>query len=187
MIRKQVVGWMVVGVLVLLLLIPAQAKAAYEFYVTIEGEKQGKFRGESIRKGMEGTIPGVRFQYSAFIQPDPQSGLASGKRQHQPVVITKLWGISSPPIFQAMVTGERLKVRIKFLQTDRAGKEYVFQTIQLENAVIVSVRQYANVANPGEPAYPVGLEDISFTFQKIKITNEEIGKEAEDTVIAVKR
>jgi hypothetical protein len=61
MMWKQAVGWMVVGVLVLLLSIPAQAYAAYEFYVSIEGVKQGRFKGESMRKGMEGKIPGIGF------------------------------------------------------------------------------------------------------------------------------
>jgi type VI secretion system secreted protein Hcp len=179
--RKQAGGWIVVGVLALLLLIPAQAKAAYEFYVTIDGERQGRFKGESMRKGMEGKIPGVRFQYSAHIPRDPQSGLASGKRLHQPVVITKQWGTSSPQIFLALTTGEHLKsVVIEFVRTNPGGKEYIFQIIRLSDAVVASFRQYANVANPGEPAYPLGLEDFSFTFKKIEIINTDAKTQAMD-------
>ena len=174
MMRKQAVGWMVVGVVALLLSIPVQAYAAYEFYVTIEGVKQGRFKGESLRKGMEGKIPGMRFQYSVTSPRDPQSGLPTGKRLHQPVVITKQWGVSSPQTFQAHVTNEALKsVVIEFVRINPKGQEYVFQMIRLTNAAIISIRQYANVANPGEPVYPLGLEDIAFVFQKIEIFNQD--------------
>ena len=174
MMRKQAVGWMVLGVLALLLWIPAQADAAYEFYVTIEGTKQGKFKGESMRKGLEGEIPGVRFQYTVASPRDIASGQASGKRQHQPIVITKQWGISSPQIFQACVTNEVLKsVVIEFVRTNPQAQEYIFQIIRLTNSTITQIRQYANVANPVEPAYPVGLEDIAFIFQKIEIFNQD--------------
>ena len=185
MMRKQAVGWMVVGVVALLLSIPAQAYAAYEFYVTIEGVKQGKFKGESLRKGMEGKIPGVRFQYSVISPRDPQSGLASGKRQHQPVVITKQWGVSSPQIFQALATNEGLKsVVIEFVRVNPKGQEYVFQIVRLTNAAITSIRQYANVANAGEPVYPVGLEDVAFVFQKIEIINQDGKTQAMDDWMA---
>lgn len=181
--RKQAVGWIVVALLALLLWIPAQAKAAYEFYVTIEGTKQGKFKGESPRAAsvpsFRDKIPGVRFQYSVLSARAAATGQASGKRQHLPVVITKPWGISSPQIFQACVTNELLKsVVIEFVRTNPNGEEYIFQTIRLTNAAIVSIRQYVNVANPGEPRAATDtheLEDISFTFQRIEIFNQ-LGK-----------
>jgi type VI secretion system secreted protein Hcp len=186
--RKQAVGWMAAGVLVLLLWIPAQAKAAYEFYVYIEGTKQGRFKGDAIftakgpqDKVRQERITGVRFQYSVLSPRDVATGQASGRRTHQPIVITKPWGISSPQIFQACVTNEVLKsVLIEFWRTNPNGEGYLYQTIRLTNSTVASIRQYANVANPGEPAYPLGLEDISFTFQKIEIFNKDGNTQAMD-------
>jgi type VI secretion system secreted protein Hcp len=104
---------------------------------------------------------------------------------HQPVVITKQWGASSPQIFQAHVTNELLKaVVIEFVRVNPKGQEYVFQMIKLTNATISSIRQYANVANAGEPVYPVGLEDIAFTFQKIEIINQDGKTQAMDDWMA---
>jgi type VI secretion system Hcp family effector len=75
------------------------------------------------------------------------------------------------------VTNELLRsVVIEFVRTNRNGEEYVFQIIRLTNATIASIRQYANVPNPGEPLAATGtheLEDISFVFQKIEIINND--------------
>lgn len=163
------------GVLVLLLSIPVHVQAAaYEFYVTIEGTKQGKFRGESMRRSGDNKMSGVRFQYEVKAPRDIATGQASGKRQHGPIIITKPWGIVSPQLFQALVTNEVLKsVFIEFMRTSPEGARYQYQTIKLTNATISSIRQYANVANPGEPVNPGELEDIAFTFQKIEITNQD--------------
>jgi type VI secretion system secreted protein Hcp len=172
---------MVVGVLALLLSIPEQAQAAYNFYVAIKGQKQGDFKGDLSQKGppekvpskipTQHKIPGVRFQYMVTSPRDLASGQATGRRQHSPVVITKEWGPSSPQIFQACVTNEVVNVVIEFVRTNPNGQLYTYQTIMLTNAAISSIRQYANVANPGESPNPLGLEDISFTFQKIEIMN----------------
>ncbi len=175
--RKQTVGWMGVGVAALLLVIVAPAQAAYEFYLSIDGTKQGKFRGESLRKGTEGKIPGLRFQYTVQSPRDMATGQASGKRQHQPVVITKRWGVSSPQIFQACVTNELLKsVVLEFVRTNPNGQEYIYHVIRLTNATISSIRQYANMLNANELPTIGGqhdLEDVSFTFQKIEIFNND--------------
>jgi type VI secretion system secreted protein Hcp len=182
--KKLLVALAMVGVLALLLSIPAQAQAAYEFYVTIQGEKQGKFKGESLRKGAEDKIPGVRFQYAVTIPTDPQSGLASGTRRHQPVVITKQWGVSSPQFFHACVTGEHLKsVVIEFVRTNPQGAEYIYQVIRLTDAVIISIRQYANMLNLSDPLTTTRspeLEDITFNFKKIEILNKDANTAATD-------
>jgi hypothetical protein len=83
--RKLLVALAIVGVLALLLSIPAQAQAPYEFYLTIQGEKQGNFRGESLRKGTEGKIPGVRFQYAVTIPTDPNQAWPAGSADTSPL------------------------------------------------------------------------------------------------------
>ena len=182
--KRQKVSWIVLSVLVLLMFVPVQVYAAYEFYVTIEGTKQGKFKGESTRKGSENKIAGVRFLYEVKAATD-QRGMATGKRQHAPLIVTKEWGAASPQIFQALATNEALKsVFIEFVRTDPNGQVYVFQTIRLTNALINSIKLYTSVADSStstaktQAAYDTHeMEDISFTFQRIEITNVQ-GKTA---------
>ncbi len=130
---------------------------AYEFYISIEGQKQGKFKGESGRGAPngEGTdngrglgrnkIAGVRFVSEASSPRDVATGQASGKRIHKPILVTKEWGAASPQLFQALVTNENL--------TDTTGDPYDAHE----------------------------LEDVSFVFQKIEVENKEGKTQAVDS------
>ncbi len=103
-----------------------EAMAAYEFYVTIEGTKQGTFRGESTREAFRNKIPGISYQFSVKIPRDLATGMTSGKRVYQPVTFTKLWGAASPQIWQAAATNEVLKtVLFEFVNTNPNGEEQV--------------------------------------------------------------
>lgn len=150
---------------------------AYEFYVSIEGTKQGKFKGESVRDAHKAKFAAIGFNYEVISPRDLASGQASGKRQHKPIVVTKEWGASSPQIFQALTTNEVLKsVLFEFIRTTAEGAEEIHHTIKLTNATINSLKQYIQTAAKHEDAYDVHeLEDVAFTFQKIEIDNK-LGK-----------
>jgi len=51
--------------------------------------------------------------------------------------------------------------------------EQVFQTVTLTNATISTFKQYIGFPDAGEQSNPHPLEDVSFTFQKIEVTNNE--------------
>ena len=144
---------------------------AYEFYVTIEGSKSGIIKGDAVRRGHEGKIAGLAFDYEVIVEQSRSgAGQAAGKRQHSPITITKRWDVATPRLFQALVTGETLKsVLIEFEGADRkSGKKLIYHTVKLTNVSITDIFQYAD-ADTGE------LEDVSFVFRKIEIENK-IGK-----------
>jgi type VI secretion system secreted protein Hcp len=126
------------------------------FTMTIEGTKQGVF---AAAKG--GNMAGLRFGYGAKSPRDAASGQASGKRQHGPVVVTKLVGTGSPQIFQALTTNEVLKSVVVVLPGE-GGTAY---TVKLRNAFVSEIKQYTDVVN----GLAVVLEDVSFTFQRIEV------------------
>jgi type VI secretion system secreted protein Hcp len=180
--RKWLVVLATVEMLTLLLSVPAHAGSGLAFYAEVMGEKQGKIQGSCQMRGREGTIVGLRLQYTASIATDAQTGLPAGKPRHQPVVITKDLDKSSPKLMKAFVTGEHLKeVKIRFYRIDPKGKEENYRTMTLEDAVIQSVRQYANALDPNELLRSHDLEDISLTFKRIRFTWEEGGIESEAT------
>jgi type VI secretion system secreted protein Hcp len=146
---------------------------AYEFYVTIEGTKQGMFKGESTRTAHKDKIEGLAFEYEVLSPRDVATGQASGKRQHKPVVITKEWGAASPQIFTSCVTNEVLKsVLMEFYHTTPEGKEEIHHTVKLINATVSNIKQSAGLAKHEAAADIHETEEVAFTFQRIEVENK---------------
>jgi type VI secretion system secreted protein Hcp len=137
-----------------------------DIYISVEGTKQGKFKGEtSMLKGPIGQSRVLKFSYGVVSPRDVFTGQASGKRQHKAIVITKEPGAATPQFFAALVSNEMLKsIVIQFFRRNTTGANELQQTITLTNATISDFRQY--VGDDGR-----WLEDVAFVFQQIKLEN----------------
>lgn len=148
------------------------AQAAYEFYVKVEGVKQGVFKGSLA----SGKIPGLSFHYNVKSPRDSATGQASGKRTHHPVTFVKEWGASTPQFFQALTTNEVLSsVTFEFVRNDEKGNETVYHVIRLVNATVSEIDQSlgADSGRKQGGSNAPELEKISFTFQRIEIQNND--------------
>jgi type VI secretion system secreted protein Hcp len=153
---------------------------ALPFYVTIEGSRTGPFQGESTKRGQEGKLEGLAFRYGVDV-PRDASGLPTGRRQHEPVIMTKQWGAASPQIFQALVTNEVLeRVLFEFYRSSRAGAEELFHTILLTGATVAGIEQHVEPTFEPDHMRTPELEEISFTFGRIQIENRAGGRAADD-------
>jgi len=141
--------------------------------MAITGTKQGAFKGQGLVTAYASSIEIHAFQYGVQSPRDVSTGLASGKRQHSPITVTKEWGQATPQIFQALTTNEVLtSVKFQFTRTDPTGKTYVYHTITLTNATISAMTQHTDKnARHQEANDTLELEDVSFTFQAITIEN----------------
>jgi type VI secretion system secreted protein Hcp len=164
----------------------APARAANEFYVTIQGQKQGKFRGESTKRGQEGKIVGLAYEYGVKSPRDASSGQATGKRQHSPITFSKEWGATTPQLFLALVNNETLtSVTFEFVRAGaKNGTDEIFQVVKLTNAQISSIAHHARAATDGKvtAGESPGLEDVSIVFEKIEIENRPAGISASDSL-----
>lgn len=148
------------------------------FTVSIEGTKQGVFKGSAGARGLTaGKIEGVAFHYAVKSPRDAASGMASGKRMHSPVVFTKTVDASSPQLFQALATNEVLKsVVFEFHAAEGRGPEAApIYTVRLVNATVSEWKQYAGDAREGGRVTSTDgstLEDVSLHFQKIEIEHK---------------
>jgi type VI secretion system secreted protein Hcp len=164
----------------LLLMQHVKAAMAYEFYVTVDGTKQGRFKGESKREQHAHKLAGLSFSYEVSSPRDASTGQATGKRRHGPVTFTKAWGAATPQLFQALVTNEVLRsVLFEFVRSGEDGTEQIFQTIRLTNVGVAAIKQYV-VPEPSAAAAPRELEDISLAFQIIDIEHKLGGTIASD-------
>ena len=151
---------------------------ANTFYVSIEGEKQGKFKGEAaFSKLGAGKITGIAFVMETISPRDLATGQASGKRQHKPIRFTKEWGAASPQLQQALFTNETLKsVLFEFVRADVKGAEEVHYTVKLTNASVsrvVSVLDLTSKAGTRFDGHE--LEQVELTFETIQI-DDKAGK-----------
>lgn len=145
---------------------------AYEFYVSIEGTKQGKLKGESQREQHKEKIPAIGFSYEVTSARDAASGQASGKRQHGPVTFVKEWGAASPQLFQALTTNEVLKsVLFEFVGTNTNGEEDVEDTIKLTNATVSRMRRRVDVQPPGG-GEERALDEVALVFARIELESK---------------
>ena len=159
---------------------------AYEFYVTIEGTKQGRLAGESKRAVHKGKLPGIGFSYEVKSPRDTASGQASGKRQHGAVTFTKEWGAASPQLFSALVSNEVIKSALfEFVRTNEIGVEHVFHTIKLTNASVTAIHQYI-AAQEDIDLDNAELEDVALTFRGIEMTNVDAKTTASDTLVGTR-
>ena len=151
-------------------------------HLTLTGEKQGKIEGSCEMQGREGTILTYAMTHDVTIPRRPTDGLATGKRVHGALTITKEFDQSSPKLYQALCTGEHLKdVTIKWYRITKQGTEEHYFTHALEDAIIVSINPSMpnTLAASNEPFRH--MEEIAFTYKKIKWTWEPTGIESEDS------
>lgn len=153
---------------------PLLASGPVSFYVTIQGARQGNFKGQGSSAGHASQIAGVQFQMQMTVAHDAVTGKASGTHQYTQIVFTKQWDASSPQIYQAASSGELLPVvEFDFVRTGPDGREYTFETVKLTEASISGVKDYIGYPNAGSPSDSRALEEVSITFQKIEISNND--------------
>lgn len=165
------------------LLATSVAQAAPEFYVSITGAKQGPFKGEVTKKGLEGKIAGLNFDYAVMSPRDAASGMATGKRIHKPIRIKKVWGPSSTQLFTALTTNEALtSVVIDFFSIDQTGVMVLDHSFKLTNAFVTSIEH--NSETLGSFASLPPTETVEFVFQQIELLNHRAKTAAMDSMMA---
>jgi type VI secretion system secreted protein Hcp len=144
-------------------------------YMTVKGQKQGQFHAETTQNKLRDVIPILAMQMGVVAPRDVTSGMATGRRQYKPVMITKRWGAASPQALTACVTNEDLQdVTITFTQTNPMGQQYTSQTIRLTDANIIEIERFTRCQDgtlllATNNVDTLELETWSLTFRKIEV------------------
>jgi type VI secretion system secreted protein Hcp len=138
----------------------------------------GHSRVHGMKRGFTVLTP-ANLRYALISPRDAASGLASGKRQHKPITITKEVDSATPLLFNTLCNNENIYrlLNIHFAQTNPQGAEEPYFSIKLTNAMVTGVERI----RPGRKGKDTNeLEEIEFTFAKIEITWAGGGKTARD-------
>lgn len=154
---------------------------ALNAYLTLMGETQGAIEGSVTQPGREGSIMVIAVDHQVNSPRDAASGLPTGKRQHQPFVITKEVDKSSPLLANILINNENItEWRLNFWQPSATGKEVQFYTVELTNASISGIKlEMLNNKYP-ENMQHKEREKVAFTYSKITWTFQDGGIAAED-------
>ena len=156
-------------------------------YLSLEGQNQGNIEGSVAVKGHEKKILVQAADHTIEIPKSPQTGLPTGKRVHGPLTLTKEIDKASPKLFAALTSGEQMKkVKLEYYRISPKGTEEKYYTVELENAIITSIRAWTPNCLDAANKQMGHMEDVAFTYEKIKWTYEDGGIEAEDSWLSPK-
>ncbi len=156
----------------------AQGSGPITAYIKFIGQSQGPFDGAVTVKGHERQSLVIGLDYGVASPTDLSTGLASGKRQHSPFVITKEFDGASPQIFQALVDNENLPtVEVDLVRGSETFYKYVLTDAHLTNlhqsmttncvgsAPCKAVGPDGNIVGPDTP-----VESVAMVFRHIEVT-----------------
>ncbi|MDC0718404.1 type VI secretion system tube protein TssD [Nannocystis bainbridge] len=140
----------------------AEAEAALNAYLRMKGQKVGDIKGSVVKKGRENMIAILSLDHEVSMPRDAASGLATGRRQHKPLVLTMELGKATPTIQQAFLDNELLtSVELNVFGPDAKGAETLTYTVKLTNASIAAIRL---LPGPNDQV----VQEVSLTYQKIE-------------------
>ncbi|MGY3538145.1 type VI secretion system secreted protein Hcp [Bradyrhizobium sp. USDA 4515] len=159
-----------------------EANVSLEAYLTIKGKKQGDISKDASKPdsigqvakgdaGKQGKITVVSFTSRIFLPRDATSGVATGARNHQPVVFTKFFDRASPLLWQALATNEVLEdVVCEFYRTDPGGmpQPQNYFKISWKNATLVEGMAYMPLTIDPKNNFYQNMEEWSFTYKEVK-------------------
>ena len=151
-------------------------------FLTVTGNTQGAIDGSCTIKGHEDTMLIQAVEHMIEIPKSPQTGLPTGKRVHGALTLTKELDKASPKLFQALTSGEQLSsVKLSYYRISPAGKEELYYTTELKNAIITHIRTFVpNCLMPVNKTMG-HMEAVAFTYETIIDTWTPDGIEAEDS------
>ena len=141
--------------------------------------------GESTQTslGRENSIECVYFESGVITAREAGSGMATGRRQHQPLLIRKRIDKSTPLIAKALCNNEKIQAKFKFFRPSPTGDGTTqqFYTVELENGRVATQKLVnPDVIVPATATEPP-LEEVSFVFHTIEWTYTNGGISHEDT------
>lgn len=142
-------------------------------------------KGESTQTslGRADSIECVYFEGAVRTAREAGSGLATGRRQYEPLLIRKRIDKASPLLAKALCNNEVIEGVFKFFRPNPTGDGTTqqFYTIEIKKGRVASHRQWnPDTIVPASSTEPA-LEEVSFVFHTIMWTFEDGGITHQDT------
>jgi len=133
--------------------------------------------------GREDSIECLYFQASVHTAREKGSGLASGRRTHDPLMIRKRVDKASPLLAKALCQNEVIDGVFKFFRPNPTGDGTTqhFYTVEITKGRVATHRLFnPDTIDPASSTWPA-MEEVSFVFHTITWTYEDGGVTHTDT------
>jgi type VI secretion system secreted protein Hcp len=142
-------------------------------------------KGQSTQTslGRADSIECVQFESSVKTARETGSGMATGRRQHEPIHIQKRIDKSTPLIAKALTFNEVVEGVFKFFRPNPVGDGTTeqFYTIKIMKGRVSSQKHFVpETLNPASTNMPP-MEEVSFVFHSIEWTYTDGGVTHQDT------
>jgi type VI secretion system secreted protein Hcp len=142
-------------------------------------------KGESTQEslGRKDSIECVYYEQGVITAREAGSGMATGRRQYEPLLVRKRIDKSSPLLMKALVENAKMDGTFKFFRPNPKGDGTTqqFYTVDIKDGRIASVKQVVpDTIVPASSTEPP-LEEVTFVFHTIKWTYTDGGVSHEDT------
>jgi type VI secretion system secreted protein Hcp len=133
--------------------------------------------------GRENSIECVFFEAGVRTAREAGSGMATGRRQYEPMLIRKRIDKSTPLIAKALTQNEVIEAVFKFFRPNPTGDGTTeqFYTIEITGGRVASQRMWSPDTIVPASATEPPLEEVSFVFHTITWTYEDGGITHQDT------
>lgn len=142
---------------------------------------KGNSSQESL--GRKDSIECVYYEQAVKTARESGSGMATGRRQYEPLMIRKRIDKSSPLLAKALVENQRIDAKFKFFRPNPNGDGTTeqFYTVEIKGGRLASQKQIVpDTIVPATSTEPP-LEEVTIVFHSISWTYTNGGVTHEDT------
>lgn len=138
-------------------------------FLELEGTQQGLIQSSVNRSGKEGLIQFFTFGHKLHLQADSKGGYAATQRRHEPIVISKEVDKSTPALYKALCTGEKIKTAkfSWFATLGSKNEEEQIYSVTINNAKIVSIETDMPDTRETAEGHINLSEHITFAYENI--------------------
>ena len=142
-------------------------------------------KGESTQTslGRQDSIECVYYEQKVITAREAGSGMATGRRQYEPLLVRKRIDKSSPLLMKALVENQKVDGTFKFFRPNPKGDGTTqqFYTVAIKDGRVASMKQLVpDTIVPASSTEPP-LEEVTFVFHTIAWTFTDGGVTHEDT------
>ena len=138
-------------------------------YMWIKNEEGSPIRGPVKIKDRKGSMAILSFHHELRIPTDPDTGVLTGTRKHEPFVITKEFCAATPILNKACASGKSLgEVKLSWYRINPQGKEEEYFRHTLTNAKVISVEPIVEDVKDRSKEKYGHLEKVAFRYEKIQ-------------------